>query len=65
MGGLWELAFFVGAMVLLAAMVWGVMAYNRRNRANAPITEKATRELYADTNTYGAKEEALRRETRP
>lgn len=65
MGGLWELAFFIAAVVLLAAMVWGVMQYNRRNRANASVTDKATRELYADTGTYGAKEDQLRRETRP
>lgn len=64
MGGLLELFFFIGAAVLLAALIWGVMAYNRRNRANEPVTEKATRELYADTDDYAAKEGKLRSETR-
>lgn len=62
-GGLWEVAFFVGAVVLLAALVWGVMAYNRRNRANQPVTEQATSELYANSDTYGDKEDDLRRRT--
>ena len=61
MGGLWEVAFFAGAVVLLAALVWGVMAYNRRPRSNASITDEATRELYANTDTYGEKEDKLRR----
>lgn len=63
MGGLWEVAFFVGAVILAAALVWGVMSYNRRNRANDPVTEEATRELYANTDTYGSKEDKLRGRT--
>lgn len=63
MGGLWELGFFVGAVILLVAIVWGVMAYNRRNRANEPVTEEATRQLYANTDTFGEKEEELRSRT--
>ena len=63
MGGLLESAFFIGAVILLADLVWGVMAYNRRPRSNEPITDEATRELYADTDTYGDKEDKLRRRT--
>lgn len=63
MGGLLETAFFAGAVILLAALIWGVVAYNRRNRANEPITDEATRQLYADTDTYGDKEDELRRRT--
>ena len=62
-GGLWELAFLVGAAVLLAALIWGVISYNRRDPANEPITDEATRELYADPDSYGEKEEKLRRRT--
>ena len=63
MGGLWEVGFFAGAVVLLAALVWGVTAYNRRPRSNQPVTDEATRTLYANTDTYGDKEDALRRRT--
>lgn len=62
-GGLLEVAFFAGAVVLGAALVFGIVSYNRRNRANEPITDEATRELYADTDTYGAKEDDLRSRT--
>lgn len=55
--------YFFGAVILLAALVWGVWSYNRRNPANASITEEATRELYANTDTYGDKEEKLRSRT--
>lgn len=65
MGGLLEVAFFVGAVILLVALAWGVLSYNRRNRANEPVTENATRELYANTDTYGAKEAKLREDVRP
>ncbi len=63
MGGLWEVGFFVGAMILLVAFIWGVVAYNRRDRANEPVTEEATRKLYANTDTYGEKEDELRSRT--
>ncbi len=65
LSGLWEVAFLAGAVLLGAALVYGTMSYSRRNRANEPVTEKATRELYANTDTYGGKEEKLRNQTRP
>lgn len=64
MGGLWETVFFVCVVILGAALAWGIVSYNRRNRANEPVTEKAVREEYADTNTYAAKEDKLRSQTR-
>ena len=59
-----ELAFFVGAVVLLAAIIWGVGANARRNRADDPVREAATRELYKDTEGYDAKEDKFRAQTR-
>lgn len=57
------IGFFLGAALLLAALIWGVMSYNRRNPSNQAITDEATRELYADTDTYGDKEAKLRSRT--
>ena len=59
-----ETGFFVGAVILLVAMIYGVWSYNRRNRANAPITDAATRELYRDQDAYGTKEAEFRSQTR-
>ena len=59
-----ELAYFVGAVVLLAAIIWGTMANMRRNRANDPIREAATRELYKDPDAYDEKEGEFRARTR-
>ena len=59
-----ELAYFVGAVALLAAIIWGTMANTRRNRANDPIREAATRELYKDTEAYDEKEGEFRAQTR-
>lgn len=60
-----ETGFFVGVLILLVALVWGIMAFNRRNPANKPVTDQATRELYANTDTYGEKEDELRSRTSP
>ena len=51
----WELVYSIGALVLLCAIVYGVMQNTKRNRANDPITEAATRESYK--NPEGYKEE--------
>ncbi len=59
-----EIAFFLGAVVVLAAIVWGVGASARRNRANDPVREAATRELYKDTEGYDEKEGEFRAQTR-
>lgn len=57
------IGFFLGAALLLAALIWGVMSYNRRKPSNQSVTEEATRELYADTDAYGDKEAGLRSRT--
>ena len=59
-----EIAYFLGAVILLAAIIWGVAANTRRNRANDPIREEATRELYKDTEAYDEKEGEFRARTR-
>lgn len=60
-----EFGFLIGAVVLLAALVYGVTANRRRNRANDAVTAEATRELYRDQDAYGEKEEELRGRTKP
>lgn len=58
-----EIGFLVGAIVLLGAMIYGVTANRRRNRANDPVTDQATRELYRDQDAFGRKEDELRAKT--
>jgi hypothetical protein len=50
----WEILFGVGALLLLAALVYGMIAYKTRNKANDRITEAATREEYRHPNRYAA-----------
>lgn len=60
-----EILWGVGALVLLAALVWGMTQYKRRNRANDPITERATRAEYDHPDTYQREEEKFRDQVRP
>lgn len=49
-----EIFYGIGALILLAALVWGVMHYRQKSaRANA-ITEEATREEYEEPARYDA-----------
>ena len=59
-----EIGFAIGAIILLGAMIWGATANTRRNRANDAVTQKATKELFADPAGYDTKEDALRSQTR-
>ena len=61
----WELAYGVGALVLLAAIVWGVMQNSRRNRANDAVTEAATRESYKNPDGYQAERKDFEKQIRP
>lgn len=61
----WEIGFFVGAVILLGAFIWGAMANTRRNRANDAVTSQATAELYKDEDEFGRKEGDYRARTRP
>ncbi|MDZ4375041.1 MAG: hypothetical protein U1C74_26975 [Phenylobacterium sp.] len=60
-----EVMYGVGALLLLAAIGYGMWRSKTRNRANDPITEAATREEYDHPDTYQKKEEAFRDHTRP
>ena len=48
------LGYGLGTLILTAALAWGILSYQRRNKANAPITEKATQELYQHPERYEA-----------
>lgn len=61
----WELLYGLGALALLAALVWGMARYKSRNRANDAVSETATREEYDRPDRYGAEEEAFRAELKP
>lgn len=47
-----ETGFFLGVIVLFAALVIGLVQYARRDRRNIPVTEEATRELYKHPDTF-------------
>ena len=58
-----EIGFAIGSLLLALAMVFGAMQYRRRNRANIPITEQATRDLYDNEDRYARSGEKDRRDT--
>ena len=47
-----EILYGLGALVLLAVLVWGVTQYKTRNKANDRVTEAATRDEYDRPDTY-------------
>ena len=56
-GFLWGVMTVIGPLVLLTALIYAVISYERRSATRKQHTEKATQELY----TRGAQQE--RRET--
>lgn len=60
-----EVLYGLGALLLMAVLVYGVLQTRRRNRANDPITEAATREEYDHPDTYREAPARLKREIRP
>lgn len=46
-----EAVYFVGAFVLLAALIYGVLSYRYRNRAAERIGDEVTRERYRRNQT--------------
>lgn len=60
-----EILYGLGALLLLAVLVWGVTQYRRRNRANDPVTEDATRAEYDHPDTYDRDEQKFRDRVRP
>ncbi len=53
-----EIGYAIGALILALAFAYGGMQYRRRNRANIPVTEQATRQLYANEDQYARKGES-------
>jgi hypothetical protein len=60
-----EVFYGLGALALLAGLVWGITQYKRRNRANDPITEAATRAEYDHPDTYEQEQQAFKDQVRP
>jgi hypothetical protein len=60
-----EVLYGLGALLLMAVLVYGIVQSKRRNRANDPITEAATREEYDHPDTYRQTREQLNRQIRP
>jgi len=60
-----EIAYGLGALVLLAALVWGITQYKTRNKANDPITEAATREEYDHPDRYQSEQEKFKDQVKP
>jgi hypothetical protein len=54
-----ELLWGPAILLLLAALVWGMVRYRQRNRANDAVTEEATEKLYDDPMTYDDKRKDL------
>lgn len=46
-----EAVFFLGALVLLTALIYGVISYRYRNRALDRVAEDVTRERYRRDET--------------
>lgn len=61
----WELLFAVGAALLGAAIVFGLMRHHGRNRRNDALTEAATREEYQHPDRYDRTEDEFRDKARP
>jgi hypothetical protein len=60
-----ELLYGLGALLLMAVLVYGFVQYKRRNRANDPLTEVATREEYDHPDSYPETREQLKSRVRP
>ena len=60
-----EIIFIGGAVLLAIGLIWAIIYYRRRNRANDPITEKATHEMYKHPETYPEKREELKKKIHP
>jgi cytochrome c-type biogenesis protein CcmH/NrfF len=52
-------------LLLLAALIWGMVQYRRRNRGNDAVTEQAAKTLYDDPAHYDEKREDLVKDVNP
>lgn len=48
----WEMLWPIGTVILAGLLVYGLVKYYTRNKANDAITEQATREQYEHPDTY-------------
>ena len=48
------LGYGIGTLILFVALIYGVVQYGRRNRANEKVTDAATVELYRHPDRYEA-----------
>jgi hypothetical protein len=55
----YELFYFIGAIVLLAAIGYGVYRDKTRNRRNDALTDAATREQYQHPKRYQETQKAF------
>jgi hypothetical protein len=60
-----EVLFGVGIVLVLAALIWAMIQYRSRNRANDPVTDKAAKTMFDDPDTYDAKRADLQSQVRP
>jgi hypothetical protein len=60
-----EIAYGLGALALLVALVWGITQYKTRNKANDPLTEAATREEYDHPDSYSQEQKRFKDQVRP
>jgi hypothetical protein len=55
----------IGALLLVAALAWGVYQSRTRNRRNDRVTEQAVKAEYQNPDTYRQKSEDLKRKVEP
>jgi hypothetical protein len=60
-----EVFFGIGAAALLAVLVWGMIQYKTRNRANDRVTDKAAEALFDDPQAYDRKRPEFKDQVRP
>lgn len=59
-----EIGFFIAAIILLAAVVYGVMRNRNRSHTSKAVTDSATKDLYKDPDKFKRDEDSYRREAR-
>lgn len=60
-----EVLWGVGALLLFLALIYGMIQYKTRNRANDEVSEKAAKALYDDPARYPEERERLEDEAKP
>lgn len=60
-----EILWGVGAVALLAVLIYGMIQYTTRNRANDRVSDAAAKALYDDPERYPENREALKQDIKP